>query len=196
MGNEKMKTSAGDSFLTIYDLRADIKEKGEPVSSASSGDRRSMRTDFASCEDFVAFQSPSDREAGGQLVFLKGYPTRDWLNLIGSRYLVDPEFFARHLDFLSPMTSASSFTVPALPSSSWNMMQLQVTTIGSRDCERRAYKQEEIDAMRHSKKTEMASYDQELSAGNGIRVGNAMVCHCSTLDETHFAIEQQISVCI
>ena len=33
--------------------------------------------------------------------FLRGYPSATWLNELGARYKIDPEFFHRHLSFLS-----------------------------------------------------------------------------------------------
>ena len=34
----------------------------------------------------------------GQLLFIKGHPSPEWLSAINAKYQMDPEFFLRHLD--------------------------------------------------------------------------------------------------
>ncbi|KAJ4147069.1 hypothetical protein LMH87_001619 [Akanthomyces muscarius] len=37
----------------------------------------------------------------GQIVFIRGFISPRWVSTVGSKYNVDPEFFRRHMDFLS-----------------------------------------------------------------------------------------------
>lgn len=73
------------------------------------------------------------------------------------------------------------------------MIPLWITTIGSCDRQEGAYKQHEIDMMRKQDQADMALYSSKLSKGR-FNVGNAVVRHYSSLDETHFAIEQKVSI--
>lgn len=170
-------------FMTIYDI-----DLTDPDSS-----KQLKSTEFKKVEDFALHPTPLEDEVKNQIIFLRGYPSPQWLNTIGSKYKVDPDFFARHLDFLIPETS-QKFPNPALPSSLSHLVQLSVTTTGSRDQASRSYRQEDIDEIRVNDATDMARYLRDMSAGLRFRTGNAIVRQYATLDESHFAIEQRITI--
>jgi hypothetical protein len=50
--------------------------------------------------------------------------------------------------------------------------------------------------MRGSDKKAMAVYQHPLFTGTEFKTGNAIVRNYTALDETHFAIEQRISICV
>lgn len=176
----------GEPFLTLYEIAP---ENACPKDNNKLSEPR----EFADPEEFAALPVPTIEDDRGQLIFIRGYPTPAWLNTVGSKYKVDPDFFARHLDYLIPTTS-ETFPSPALPSSLSHMVTLYVTTIGSRDRARRTFRQSEIDSIRISDKRKMAGYSRSLSAGSDFNAGNALVRYYSTLDESHFTIEQRITV--
>ena len=151
---------------------------------------------FMSCRHFANFNPWEAQDSQNQLLFLRGYPSGEWLRLIGSKYHVDPEFFSRHMDFGLTEDRLNNFSLPSLPSSSWHLMRLQITTIGSRDTQARKYRQEDIDRLRRLGDNEMETYNHQLTLGSNFEVGDSIVRNYSTLDETHVSIEQRVSVCL
>ena len=66
------------------------------------------------------------------LLFMNEYPSPEWLATIGWLFVIDPEFFLRHFDYKSPSTKRDYLSQPSLPSSASSIIQLRLTTIGSR----------------------------------------------------------------
>ncbi|KAI0147056.1 hypothetical protein GGR57DRAFT_516083 [Xylariaceae sp. FL1272] len=118
----------------------------------------------------------------GQLLFVRGYPSRDWVNLIGSRYRVDPEIFRRHLDL---DRSEDYFDTPSLPSATHNMIRLTTTSIGRH-------------SVVGSKLPRQFSLDQyHCSLGrNPDAVGESLVRRFSAHSDDRFSIDQHISICV
>lgn len=67
-------------------------------------------------------------------MFLNGWQPADWLNVIGDKLRLEPEFYQRHLEFRTRDTAASNerYSDFSLPSSKTQMMQLKLTTLGTR----------------------------------------------------------------
>lgn len=197
-------------FLTLYKLgstQQDSRQEIEQATDDNSGqDPHSQHkqgpswlerpTRFQSLGEFAIFRPPSSKDAHSQLLFLQGYPLPEWLNLIGSKYHVDPEFFARHLDFRSTADPSNTFSVPSPPSSSWHLISLQITTLGAQETAGRVYKQEEINRTRTDAKVALKEYHRQMAVGANVNTGDAIVRHFSIFDEVHFAIEQRISICV
>jgi hypothetical protein len=124
----------------------------------------------------------------GRLLFLRGFPSPDWLNLIGSRHRVDPEFFRRHLNFIQP---PDSFDLPATPLSSSNFLTLPVITIGKRQ---KGYTGINLSVLEDRERSadEMATYLRELSIAD--IAGQSIVRKFFIHDATYFTIEQDVSV--
>lgn len=135
-------------------------------------------------------QLPSDGQTKSRLLFLGGYPSSEWLTTIGALCHVDPEHFQRHLNFLSRQ---SYFSFPSLPSAAENIITLHVTTLGSRQS-KKENSQDAIDRLRANGMTEMNAYMHKLSREENIRNGDSIVRRYSVHDETHFSIEQEISI--
>ncbi|GJP96439.1 fungal Zn(2)-Cys(6) binuclear cluster domain family protein [Aspergillus niger] len=51
-------------------------------------------------EDFSA-ATPVPASGSGKIVFIRGFISPSWVSAIGSKYNIEPEFFKRHMDFLS-----------------------------------------------------------------------------------------------
>ncbi|KAK7413113.1 hypothetical protein QQX98_007999 [Neonectria punicea] len=67
--------------------------------------------------------------SSGDMLFLQGVASPEWINHVGSKYGVDPEFFRRHAD--SPASSPlGHFDLPSLQSSNIDILTLPITSIG------------------------------------------------------------------
>ena len=141
------------------------------------------------------------QSAYGTLLFLRGYARPEWLNAVGARCSVDPEFFVRHLSLFFQSTHSNYFTSPALPSGSTSMLRLCVTTIGSRGPHRKHGKnlvQRDIQSLRCRAENSLREHFEGVSrsSDNDLKLGDSMVRHFSVHDEEHFSLEQDISLCV
>lgn len=167
-------------FVTLYDLDPEAKKAIQHLHSI---------------DDF-------EREAGslaastihGQLLFIRGHPSAEWLTAIGAKYNVEPDFWQRHLDFRPQRPNV--FSLPSLPSSSRCMVRLRIPTIGlarpKPDGVRTA--QEALDALRSQNSQYLSSYYEKLRSDSGLNLGDSIVRECSVHDMGHFTIEQDISI--
>ncbi|KAK3328637.1 hypothetical protein B0T19DRAFT_196272 [Cercophora scortea] len=132
------------------------------------------------------------------IVFLRGYMTAAWINAVGARFVVDPEFFCRHLDFRQPDDSVNNFSTPALPSSSWHLIELPVITIGTRTRPKGPMQLDRIEELRKEGAQALAGHHDRIAklSSSDMATGESMVRDFYVFDETHFAIEQRISICM
>lgn len=86
-------------------------------------------------EQHEAFHATTSIPAGGsgQMVFIRGFISPSWVSVVGSKYNIDPEFFRRHMDFLSASIDRHAYSFPSLASSSNNIFRLCVSTLLHRD---------------------------------------------------------------
>lgn len=136
-------------------------------------------------------QEPEVLLNGSRLLFLHGLPSPQWLNAIGGRYRVDPEFYHRHLDFQATAGRADYFTQPTLPCGLKNTIQFRVTTIGYLQGNKST--QEELDALRLRCSEDMKEYFVPLRKDKWT-LGDSVVRSFSIHDAEHWSIEQEISV--
>ncbi|KAH8666555.1 hypothetical protein BX600DRAFT_461982 [Xylariales sp. PMI_506] len=139
-------------------------------------------------QDFLATTSAS---AGGtvQLVFIRGSISPAWASVIGSRYSVDPEFFRRHMEFLSTNIEAQLYSTPSLASSSNNIFRLCVSTLIHRDNS----VAQDIQSQRLGQSAELATYKKQLRSAR-VRCGNSLVREYSTVSSSFSVLEQWISL--
>jgi hypothetical protein len=132
------------------------------------------------------------------IVFMRGWLTMNWINNIGARHVVDPEFWARHLDFRPADDNSNNFSVPPLPSTSWHLMALPVITIGTRRTQKGKTDLEKIANLRAQAANALKEHHHQVSklASSGMSLGDSMIRDFHVFDETHFAVEQKISVCM
>ena len=135
-------------YVTLYALDlVDVKQrlsslspppKQQPSESDVEPDfADERRHDRRNCTSFndpqVFFQSTSSRPRSQScIIFLRGFMIAAWINQIGAYHVVDPEFFCRHLDFQPADDNSNDFSLPALPSASWHLIELPVITVGTR----------------------------------------------------------------
>lgn len=192
-----------DAFLVLYRLL----HNGDPFVQKSPPSKAGKRSDsskvdkaekyFVTPQEFVDVLPPDEGSAESQIIFLRGHPTAEWLNLLGSKYRVDPEYFRQHLDFESQRSRSSNFSTPSLPSSLWHLFSLPIMTNGTVDTVRSHIKQDDIDRLRrHGDDALMEHHQKLLTREHEIRLGDSMIRQFHTFDEIHFAMEQRISVCM
>ena len=145
-------------------------------------------------------RSIDDTSTAGKLLFLRGNASPKWLNHIGAKYRVDPEFFYRHRDFAATTGRPDYFSLPSLPSTNRNMLRLRVTTIGARktrggNC---PVSQKELDALRKEARALLSDYFEGLSRerNSEAHLGKSVVRDFSAHDSEYFTIEQNVSVYI
>ncbi len=130
------------------------------------------------------------------VVFLRGYPSPEWLVAVGTRYDLDYSFLSNHLHFRAAVGKPNYFGVPMLPSSAC-LPQLRVTTIGGlvRESSHPAT-QNFVDALRSRNFKSMEAYLADLRADRNISVGDSIIREFSTHDGSHFSLEQDISISV
>ena len=90
-------------------------------------DHKSTRH-FSDIAKFVEAVPSTPNTDHGQVLFMRGHPSSEWLATIGAKYQVEPDFFQRHLNFR--LQAPNHFSPPSLPSSSESMVRLRIPTIG------------------------------------------------------------------
>jgi hypothetical protein len=158
------------SFATIHDLSGD--ETTDDITEICGPQQ---------LQQLAYHRSP--QASCGQALFLRGFPSCEWLNLVGSKYGVDPEFFRRHLEFRIP--TERFFELPGLSSSNHNILKLYVTSIGRHNG---------TTATRDAGPEGLAKHWETLKS-NEI-VGDSIVRRFNWHTDEYFSIEQHISVCV
>jgi hypothetical protein len=132
-------------------------------------------------------------EAGfGQLVFIRGFISPSWVSTIGSKYNIDPEFFRRHMEYLSASVDRHAYSFPSLASSSNNILRLCVSTLLHRD----GFGGQDLQSQRSNQSNELGIYKIQQLRSTKVRCGDSLVREYSTLCSCFSVIEQWISLCV
>lgn len=186
-----------ESFVHLYVLEVDQSNAGPSAGNGTgpaSVPRQLKMNDFDRPWEYHNWRERTP-VSQSQITFLRGWQTADWISNVGARYLVDPEYFCRHLDFRSPDDRSNNFSTPALPSSSWHLMQLPVMSIVAGDVAKGSVKQCQIDELRDDRQEALLEHHRDIQRSKLFQ-GDSMVRDIYTFDEAHFAIEQRISICL
>lgn len=153
---------------------------------------RMLQYRYRDIDSFMTQIRSTDRI--NRVLFLRGYASPDWISIIGSRFRIDPEFFNRHLAFMTTLVYRSAFSTPSLPSSCRNIITLRINTIIEQNgfCPRSEYRN--LSARRRSEAASLKSYARLYQTR--ARYGDSIVREYYTLDERFSIVEQEISVCI
>lgn len=139
------------------------------------------------------YAAPSNPVAGSvQLVFIRGFVSPSWVSAIGSKYNIDPEFFRRHMDFLSASIDRHAYSFPSLPSSSDNIFRLCVSTLLHRD----NYGGQHLQSQQAYQAIELAAYRAQQLGSTKVCCGDSLVRDYSTVCSRFSVIEQWISIYI
>lgn len=146
---------------------------------------------------FESHQIPTKAESPAQIILLSGYPNPEWLGVVGAKYKIDPELLARFLDFRATEKLTESFALPPLPASSWNILELPIVTIGRTSVLKDLMLTRDITAMRAEAKRLLHLHLNNLaSQSHSSKLCSSVIRNITVFDQSHFAIEQRIWICL
>jgi hypothetical protein len=167
-------------FIQFYDL--DPNKKGRKI-------------DIPTVQSLDEYDDEKRRnQPSGRLLFMQGYPSPQWLNHIGSKFDIDPEFFCRHLEFEQLQRAPTHFFMSSLPSAG-EIIRIRMTSILSRD-DFHFQPAHTITDLRNSCKVHMAEYLNNLVKSLNVSVSESIVRRFSVHDKQHFSIEQMVTICV
>ena len=154
-----------------------------------NGSSGSQVRQFRTVEEF--YEAPQTSSA---LLFIQGYPSPEWLNAIGEKYYLDPNYYKAHLH---SMLTKNQFVYPNLPSTK-QFLTLRLTTIGHRlSSPLPEVLNQPLGLLRSRSSREMERYLRTMQLDHGKAVvGDSIVRDYSVFDDNYFAIEQDISICL
>lgn len=158
------------------------------------------RLELSQPEDVLPLphDQPASSGSAGSLMFLRGLPSPEWLANIGGAFCVDPEFFQRHLDFLSTTGRINYYPPVSMPSSSDHIIHLRYMTISKPGSFVQASTAGRVRSLRAAGEREMKSYLTSLTSSleSSEAIGNSIVRGFSLFKNGHVVIEQAISMCV
>ncbi|KAH7323572.1 hypothetical protein BKA65DRAFT_481382 [Rhexocercosporidium sp. MPI-PUGE-AT-0058] len=148
---------------------------------------------FAQSDVQALASVPRPSKDRGQILFIRGYMSPEWITTIGSKYGIDPEFILRHLDFFASSTYRRLFSLPSLASTTNNTTRLCVNTILYRDgSSQNRSSGPDIMCQWREEAEALSTYKRQLR--NQARCGDSLIREYSTLDEHYAIVEQWISI--
>ncbi|RSM15767.1 hypothetical protein CDV31_004868 [Fusarium ambrosium] len=145
-----------------------------------------QRHDF-DLDGLARFEDHPQPDGGAdQVVFVRGSLSTAWIEALGTKYKIDPEFFRRHLRYL-PGRDYSD--LPSLPSANTEMMTLVLPSLYTRSHslapgQIRKCRGEDADVARRN----------QNSISGSMACGETVIRRFSTLSDRLFSIEQDISI--
>ncbi|OCK76178.1 hypothetical protein K432DRAFT_408394 [Lepidopterella palustris CBS 459.81] len=137
---------------------------------------------------------PCLAESGqGRLLFMRGYPSPQWLMEIGPKYKVDPDLYQRHMQFeVTDTQGRDDFTLSSLPSSAGRVFQLPVSTICSKVTVGRSRGSEDLGPLRRANVEALTKYYGNLK--QTARIGDSIVRRYGVISKQFSVLEQTISI--
>jgi hypothetical protein len=131
---------------------------------------------------------------GNNILVLRGQPCPEWLVYVGETYKINPDFFVCHLESLTNLWEEHQYAKPFFtPATKHGFAQFTYVTLGEFPANAGIEEYTNLNQMRTMAEREMTEYLTSLE-GN-INKGASAVRKFHVLDEKHFAIEQQASIC-
>ncbi|PLB49704.1 hypothetical protein P170DRAFT_409284 [Aspergillus steynii IBT 23096] len=158
----------------------------------NSGERKWDVQQYQQQQHEAFSATPVPARGLGQIVFLRGFLSPSWVSALGSKYNIDPEFFRRHMDFLSPSIDRHSYGLPSLTSSSNNIFRICINTILHRD----DFGGQDLQSQRLRQSNEIATYKIQQLGSTRICCGDSLVREYSTVCSCFSVVEQWISLCV
>jgi hypothetical protein len=162
---------------------------GEPFAVVHDITNEGLTSYLATQADLNVFKK-SDIPPGSRLVFLRGFPSPEWLTAVGDKYKPTPELYRRHLDF--QWNGRDYFSSPSLPSTSARVFHLTIPTICMREAEILPPRPEDMEQERKMHDRQMDNYLQNLR--NNAKVADSIVRKNLLLGTRVSVLEQTISV--
>ncbi|KAK7422144.1 hypothetical protein QQZ08_009612 [Neonectria magnoliae] len=123
-----------------------------------------------------------------KLMFLRGFPSPGWLNSIGARYTVDPEYYLRHMPISSSPVRGNTHNAqpPSLP----NTIELAFFSVGDWDSSRSELS---LQKLREECNKSFLAYMEDLQV-RGLPVCSPVVRCFHVHDKDRFSIQQRITI--
>ena len=130
----------------------------------------------------------------GRIVFLRGFPSPQWLNHLGAAFDIDPELLSRHLDVSAGyIPNALRLDCPystPFPKTR-DLIQLRVCNTGSWNTTR---SNAGLAALREGCEKSMKQHIDDFTGSRNIAVGDSIVRRFMLHSLESFSIEQTISI--
>ncbi|PSK46437.1 hypothetical protein B9Z65_5405 [Elsinoe australis] len=123
-----------------------------------------------------------------KIILLRGYQPPECLNRIGARFMVNPQVYLRHLQYLWADRPSRLFSSPSLPSASVDIVSLCVISLGEHLSE------QPFETLRMNAKQSMNDYLHEVIVDQHPKPGVSLLRGYWVHDSTYFSIEQEITV--
>lgn len=140
-------------------------------------------------------QSQPGHKHPGRVVFLRGFPSAEWLNHLGASLDVDPELFYRHLEVsngLTPSTQRPDYCYPTPFPVTDDLMQLRVCATGSWELLKGS--RFDLAELRNKCQAMMEAHLRDFSSLRNFSIGDSIVRRFTLHDLRNFSIEQHISI--
>ncbi|KAI0811538.1 hypothetical protein GGR55DRAFT_105155 [Xylaria sp. FL0064] len=138
-----------------------------------------------------AFSESWSQLQGNRLLFLRGYPSADWLCHIGRELNLEYEFYYQHFSLVSQLSIAESYSHPPLSLISTDTIQLTFTSIGSWDNHGSGI---DLTSARARLGEDMKAFLEDLNRNQGPKLCDSIVREFEVHDLEHFSIEQLVTV--
>lgn len=186
------------AFLSLYRFEKvpdNLSASSNPQSAPTKW-RLGEPLHFNSHQAYVDTKIDHEANKSASIFILRGHPSPDWLGTIGSVQLVDPEYFCRWLDFPYAAGRLNEFSLPALPTVGWNILELPVISIGKREGLYAVERQDDLDATRIRSAAAMRKHHDLLHGQDDGQVSSSVARDLYVFDQNLFAIEQKITICL
>lgn len=175
LSNGSIPDDDSSSFVVLHDLKIS----------------RSQRQRIHDCTSFSKFQDTWDELQGNRVLFLRGYPSREWLCRLGAKLDLDYEFLNRHFSNPDHRNLAENYCYPPLPLTCSNTIQLTITSVGVWDNYQSGIG---LADARKSFEKEMKAYTMDMNRGRGLKTCDSVVRDFYLHDLKHFSIEQTLTI--
>jgi len=128
---------------------------------------------------------------GNRVLFLRGYPSRQWLCRLGAKLDLDYDFLNTHFSNESQFNVAENYCYPLMPTFGSNTIRLTFTSLGVWDNYHSGIQLAEARKALHK---EMKAYKIDLNKGEGLKTGHSIVRDFHLHDLRHFSIEQMLTI--
>lgn len=163
------------SFVTIHEFDRRQKKKRQPKEYKLFNDLNEQWNEFRD----------------NRVVFLRGYPSKEWLCQLGAKLNIDYEYLYQHMSTTSQMGVGENFCLPPLSLISSETIQLTFTSIGEWDNHGSRI---DLETARVQLSREMKSFTEDLNTGRGVSVCDSIVRNFYLHDLKHYSIEQMITI--
>jgi hypothetical protein len=175
------QAAVNGDYATLVSINNSSGTRDDPVKRKKYG-----------CPSECADAIKQNRNTSAQILFLCGFPSRDWIKHVGSACRIeDYEFFRWNMRYQCRRDYNFG---PSLPSATTGIIKLRFTTIGDWGSGSPNKNQAAVDKSRTDASNEMKIYEKKLQVGQHVSTGDSIVREYHVLDHRHFALEQEMLI--